>query len=121
MKMFEGTKTETLLMQKLVFELNGFAVDLVNLETGQQRLGFSVGKGRSVAMAELVAIVKDQTPDQIEKERDLLRLSVDSLVRKLAKVEKVSRSRLKRMNQRGKAVIEAQATIARLSREASGG
>lgn len=51
----------------------------------------------------------------------LAELSQSALQTKLARVTKVSRSRLKRMNQRGKLLIEARATIARMSREAHGG
>lgn len=59
--------------------------------------------------------------DQSQRRERLLEMSQSSLMRKLEKVTKVSRSRLKRMNQRGKLLIEARATIARLSREAHGG
>lgn len=51
----------------------------------------------------------------------LAETSVEALKRKLAKVQKVSRSRLKRMNQRGKLVIEARAELMRLREEVSRG
>lgn len=48
------TKTE--LLHLLVNKLDGFSVDLVNLDTDTSREGFSVGRGRSVALDDIVDI-----------------------------------------------------------------
>lgn len=47
--------------------------------------------------------------------------SISALQRKLKKVQGVSRSRLRRMNQRGKLLIAARSELARLREEAHGG
>lgn len=51
----------------------------------------------------------------------LAETSVRALTRKLDKTQRVSRSRLKRMNQRGKLLIEARANLFRITGEAHGG
>ena len=60
------------------------------------------------------------TPEQLRSLVQLQEASISSLQRKLEKVQRVSRSRLKRMSQRGKLLIEARATIARMTEEAHG-
>lgn len=64
---------------------------------------------------------ENHSREQLLKMIELYQMSQSSLIVKLEKVTKVSRSRLKRMNQRGKLLIEARAIIARMSREAHGG
>lgn len=61
------------------------------------------------------------TTEEIKTRLYLAELSQSALKRKLEKVTRVSRSRLKRMNQRGRLLIEARAMLFRLTRETSGG
>lgn len=61
------------------------------------------------------------TIGQLKTRLWLAETSVRALQRKLEKTRKISRSRLKRMNQRGKLLIETRATLMRLQREAHGG
>ena len=58
--------------------------------------------------------------EQLLKIIELQEMSISSLQRKLEKVQRVSRSRLRRMNQRGKLMIEARAQLMRLQDEAHG-
>lgn len=59
--------------------------------------------------------------ERLQTEVELLRMSNDALLSKLRKVQRVSKSRLARMRQRTKLLIEARGIIMRMQDEAHGG
>ena len=61
------------------------------------------------------------TVAQVKKQLELAELSNSALQAKLKKVQRVSRSRLERMRNRGKLLIQTRAALIRLQDEAHGG
>lgn len=59
----EAADLETRLLHRLVAALRGFSVDLIPMRDGKRinepKRGFSVGRGRSIALAEIIELVRE--------------------------------------------------------------